>query len=106
MTVRNPFVAPPLSAVGYSQASSVMPVVRSKSGASLIVTQLFMPLKDRAVPALPVVTQEAPVITPLLPLPDASLTVAPLPSLNPYAATNPPVSGGGRVPPTGVVMSV
>ena len=50
-----------------------------------------MPLKDSALPYLPLLVHVAPKIVPLLPLPDRSFRVAPDPSLNEYAATKPPV---------------
>jgi len=50
-------------------------------------------LKLKALPYLPEVVHVAPVIVPLFPLPDKSLTTVPLPSLNPYAAIK--LGGGG-----------
>ena len=62
-----------------------------------IVTSELVPLNCNALPYLPDVAQVAFVIVPLLPFPDASVTVVPDPSSNPYAATSP--DG-----PAGVVM--
>ena len=46
----------------------------------------LVPLKDKALPNLPAVVQAAPLIVPVLPAPDASAVMLPLPSLKPYAA--------------------
>ena len=46
-----------------------------------------MPLNTSALPYLPEFVQVAPLIVPLFPFPEASATVVPVPSLNPYAAT-------------------
>jgi len=74
-------VHPEGSAVGYTQASRVIPLVRSKEFESFTVTQLLLPpLKLRALPNLPWLVQDAPVIVPVLPCPDASVTIVPLPS--------------------------
>ena len=54
-----------------------------------------MPLKDSALPYLPVVAQVAFTIVPVLLLPEASATVEPAPSLKPYAAARPVPGGGG-----------
>jgi hypothetical protein len=59
-----------------------------------MVTKAFVPLKIKALPYLPEVVQVAPLMVPLFPSPDASLTTVPLPSLNPYAATRPGVGVG------------
>src|SRR5579871_6143999 len=74
---------------GFTQASKVIPVVRSKDAASLIVTQALLPLNTSAFPYFPAVVQVAFAIVPVFPFPDASVTVLPVPSLNEYAATNP-----------------
>src|SRR5271166_6326893 len=74
---------------GLTQASSVMPVVRWSEVASGMVRSAFVPLKTRASPYLPEVVQVALAIVPLLPLPEVSVTVVPVPSLNEYAATRP-----------------
>ena len=81
------------SATGLIHASIVIPVVRSSSGASGIVTMLEEPLKDSAPPYLPAAVQAAFTIVPVFPLPEASATLAPEPSSNEYAATG--VLGGG-----------
>src|SRR5438046_1621962 len=80
-----------LRLLGFTHASSVIPVVRCSAAASLTVTQSLVPLKSSA-PPMPVrpCVQVAPVIVPVLPLPETSLTIEPEPSLNPYAAISPP----------------
>src|SRR3954463_2125625 len=70
----------PLSAVGLIHASSVIAVVRSSDAASGTVTQSLMPLNDNAVPYFPAV-HAAPVMVPVLPVPDTSNTCAPRPSV-------------------------
>ena len=59
-----------------------------------IVTLLLVPLNESASPNLPAVDQVAPEIVPVLPFPDASETVVPEPSSNPYAATSPEGAAG------------
>src|SRR4029453_16019920 len=54
-----------------------------------MVTRASDPLKFKALPYLPELVHVAPLTAPLFPLPDASFTTVPLPSLNPYAATKP-----------------
>src|SRR5580658_10740772 len=81
----------PLTTVGYTQASIVMPVLRSSEGASGIVMSEFVPLNTRAFPYLPDVVQVALVIVPVLPFPERSLTVVPVPSSKEYAATSPEI---------------
>src|SRR5947208_10877721 len=75
--------------VGYTQASKVIALVNCSDVALLMVTRAFVPLKFKALPYLPEVVHVAPLMVPLFPLPDASFTTVPLPSLNPYAATRP-----------------
>src|SRR5689334_13873323 len=84
MTLRQP-----VSVDGLTQASRVMPLVRSSELASATVTRFEVPLKDRAPPYLPPAVQLAPVTVPLLPVPDASLATVPDVSLNENAATSP-----------------
>jgi hypothetical protein len=74
----------------------------------LTVTKAFVPLKLKASPYLPAVVQVAPLMIPLFPLPEASFTIVPLPSLNAYAATRPGVGvGDGGVGVTvGVAVGV
>ncbi len=84
----------PPNDVGYTHASSVIPVVKSSEAESFTVTSAVDPLKDRACPNLPP-AHVAPLITPVFPLPEASATLVPVPSLKPYAATKP--GGGGEV---------
>src|SRR4051812_30005905 len=69
-----------LAAVGLTHASRVMAPVRCRDAESATVTQLLVPLKDRALPNLPAVLQVAAVIVPVFPLPEASATVVPVPS--------------------------
>src|SRR5689334_20972393 len=99
----------PLRADGLIHASRVIALVRSSALASAIVTQLLVPLKEAAPPNLPCVDQPVFESVPTLPLPDPSLAVVPLPSLNPYAATRPGVVAGGvhvvEMPLTGAAMS-
>src|SRR5258706_9995830 len=75
--------------VGYTHASSVMPVVSRSEVAFGIVTRALVPLNTSALPNLPDVVQVAPLIVPVLPLPEISATVVPAPSLKVYAATKP-----------------
>src|SRR5207249_1472575 len=83
-----------LTVVGYTHASNVIPLVNCSEAALLMVTSALLPLKLKALPYLPDVVQVAPLIVPLLPLPDPSATTVPLPSLNPYAATKPGLGVG------------
>ena len=53
------------------------------------MTQSLPPSNDSAAPNLPLVVQVAPLSVPVLPPPDPSAVVPPLPSLNVYAATRP-----------------
>src|SRR3954454_12739612 len=72
-----------------------MPVVRSRELLSGIDTKLVEPLNESALPNLPVVMRVAPVIVPVFPAPERSVTVGPDASSNPYAATSPEAGGGG-----------
>jgi hypothetical protein len=72
----------PAIVVGFTHASSVIPVVRSSDAASAIVTQSSSPSNASAPPARPV-ARVAPEIVPGLPLPDASVAVVPDASSNP-----------------------
>ena len=76
-------------AAGLTHASTVMPVVRSSEALSLIATELLLPLNDSAPPYLPAAVHVVPEVEPLLPVPDPSPAVVPVPSLKPYAATRP-----------------
>ena len=58
-------------------------MVRSSEPASLTVTQSLIPSNDSALPYLPLAVRVAPEIVPLLPLPEASVTVVPDASLKP-----------------------
>ena len=62
---------------GRTQASSVIPVVRSSEAESGTVTNAFVPLNESALPNLPALApaQVAFVSVPLLPLPDWSAAV-------------------------------
>src|SRR3989442_9703371 len=80
---------PDTTAVGYTHASSVMPVVRWSEAESLMVTIELVPLNTRALLYLPAAVHVPLVIVPVFPLPDESATVVPVPSLNEYAATSP-----------------
>jgi hypothetical protein len=75
--------------VGNTHASSVIPVVRSRDAESFTVTRAFVPLNSNALPNFPALVQVAVPTEPAFPFPDASATVAPPPSSNPYAATRP-----------------
>ena len=73
----------PCRAVGLIHADSVMPVVRSSTLASGMLTMLEIPLKLRALPNLPVVTHAVPVRLPVRLFPDESTVVVPPPSSKP-----------------------
>ena len=62
-----------------------MPVVRSRLGVSGMVTEALVPLKVSALPNLPAAApaQVAFVRVPLLPVPDWSAMVVPLPASKP-----------------------
>src|SRR3954451_19406318 len=77
------------SAVGLTQASIVILLVRSSLALSATVTQLLVPLNVRSLPNLPVVDRVAPVIVPFSPLPEPSLAPVPLVSSKPQAPTRP-----------------
>ena len=68
------------AALGFTQASRVIPVVRSSDDASAISTQSFVPSKDNAPPNLPLFVHVAPETVPELPLPDSSARVEPEPA--------------------------
>ena len=71
------------SAFGFTQASSVIPAVRSSEAESGTVIQFVGAVEgEREPPDLPVVDQVAPEMVPAFPLPDASGTVAPVPVSN------------------------
>jgi hypothetical protein len=71
------------SAVGLTHADSVIRVVRSSEAASGTVTQSLTPSKVSAAPKRPVAARAAPLIVPVLPVPERSVTPAPLASSNP-----------------------
>src|SRR5437667_9268619 len=74
---------------GFSQPSSVMPVVRSSVFESGTVTHEFVPLKDSALLNLPPVTQVVLETVPVLPLPDWSAVVVLVPSSKAQPPTRP-----------------
>src|SRR5262245_60167515 len=80
-------VVQPLSDAGLTQASSVIRWVRSREAASATVTQLLVPLKERAFPYLPAVVHVAPERVPVLLVPEESAVVVPAPSSKPSART-------------------
>src|SRR5262245_12851802 len=80
------------SALGLTQASSVIPLVRSSELESGTLTIALVPLKLKAPPYLPLVLQVAFAIVPLFELPDRSGRLEPEPWSKEYAATSP--SGG------------
>ena len=73
--------------VGFTQASRVIFWVRSREAASATVTMSLTPSNDSEPPNLPFGDHVAPEIEPLLPLPEASRSVVPLPASNEYSAT-------------------
>ena len=60
-----------------------MPVLRSSELLSGTVTLALEPLNDSAEPNFPAAFQVVPEVVPPLPVPDASATVVPEPSLKP-----------------------
>src|SRR6185295_3154517 len=74
---------------GFTQASSVIAVVRCNDAASGTFTLADVPLNVSAPPNLPAVDQVAAEIVPVLLLPDASAVETPVPALKEYAATSP-----------------
>ena len=72
-----------LVVVGKTQASIVMPVVRSRSLASATVTQSLTPSNESALPLRPAVVQAAPESVPRWPVPVASAVEGPAPSSKP-----------------------
>ena len=82
-------VRQPPATAGRTHASSVIPVVRSSVAESATATHALVPLKLRALLNLPVVTQAAFVSVPMLPRPDWSAVVVPVPSSNAHAPTSP-----------------
>src|SRR5258705_10716954 len=89
----------PITVDGWTQASSVIAVIKCNDGASGIVTSDALPSNDRALPYLPAAVQVAPINPPVLPVPEASVALVPLPSLNEYAAT-------GVGPPAALIVAV
>ena len=72
---------------GSTQASNVIPVDSCNDAEFGTVTTELVPLKLNAPPNFPAVLHVAFATVPLFPFPDASVTVVPEPSSNPYAAT-------------------
>src|SRR5262245_52083642 len=64
-----------------------MAAVRCNEALSATVTQLLVPLNDRARPYFPAKAQLAPLRVPVNPPPELSAVDVPDPSSNPYAAT-------------------
>src|SRR6185503_16518630 len=87
-----------LTAEGLTHASSVIAVVKRKEGASGTVTTELVPLNESAAAVLPAVVHVVPDTVPVLPLPDRSVTVVPVPSLNEYAATRPVCAAADAAP--------
>src|SRR5688572_863233 len=85
---------PPCIAVGKIHACSVIPEDTFSDAEAGTTTIALLPLKLSALPKRPCVLQLAPLIVPVLPLPEASLTVVPAPALNPYASTSPALGSG------------
>jgi hypothetical protein len=83
--VRHPVCA----AVGYTHADSVIAVVKLSELDALTVTTSFTPSNVSALPYRPAVVHVAPEIVPVLPFPEVSAVVVPVPSLKPHAATRP-----------------
>ena len=79
MIVRHPLCV----AVGLIHASNVIADDTFSDADEPILTTLLTPLKLSALPNRPCVVHVAPVIVPVLLLPETSLTVVPPPSLNP-----------------------
>src|SRR3954470_21768004 len=82
-------VCQPLATDGFTHASTVIPVVRSRVAESGTVTSDVVPLKDRAPLNLPPVTCVAFAAVPLFALPDGSPTVVPVVSSKAQAPTSP-----------------
>src|SRR5262249_17298206 len=87
-------VRQPLTAAGRTHPSSVIPELRSSEAESATVTQLLAPSNDNALPKRPVAAQVAPLMVPLLPLPEASAPDSPVPPSSPRARTR---TAGNRV---------
>src|SRR5262245_19348884 len=88
--------------VGLTQASSVMPTVRSSTAESATLTRLDVPLKEMAFPYLPALANDAFESVPVLLLPVESTVDVPVPSSNPYAARTPGWPTTGAWAPTRV----
>ena len=97
---------------GLTQASSVIPLDSCSDAEFGIVTSVLVPLNFNAPPYLPVVDQVPFATVPLLPFPEASVTVEPDPSLKPYAATRPELAAAefcmarSPVPPAAVTVNI
>src|SRR5262245_38172335 len=74
---------------GLTQASRVIPMVRSSTAASATVTRLDVPLNEIAFPNLPAAANDAFESVPVLLLPVESRVEVPVPSSKPYAASTP-----------------
>src|SRR5215470_17044980 len=77
-----------LTLVGFTHASSVIPVVSWSAGAFGMFTR--PPVNDSAPPNLPAAVRATPLPNdPVFPFVDASITLDPVVSSNAYAATSP-----------------
>src|SRR3954463_14743695 len=85
-------VHPADAAAGLTQASRVIPVVRSRRLLSATVTQALAPLNERAPPKRPAVVHDAFETAPLSAWPVESDAVVPLVSSKPQAPTRPVVT--------------
>ena len=86
--------------LGIAVKNGVATVDLSSEFASGTVTEAFVPLKESALPNLPAVDQVVFDVVPLLPLPDRSATLVPLPSSKPHAPVRP---GSGPLGTTAVI---
>src|SRR5262249_18496592 len=78
-----------LAAVGFTHASTVMPLVSRSRALSATVTQAFEPLNDRAFPYFPAAAHAVFERVPVSEFPDTSAVLVPAPSSNPQAPTSP-----------------
>jgi hypothetical protein len=76
-----------LTVEGSTHASNVIPLDSCNDAELGTVTTELVPLNFNAPPNFPAVLQVVFATVPLFPFPDASVTVVPDPSSNPYAAT-------------------
>src|SRR6185503_2610840 len=95
----------PEALLGFTHASRVSACVRSSDAASATATWLDAPSNERPPPKRPAGVQLAPLSVPVLPCPEASAVVPPLPSAKAYAATGFDEAGGITGAPTPTAMS-